>query len=60
MYLLIMETASEKTLEEIAQDALVQTFVWWGGGGKVVGPPPPPPTMQTSVKFGDFGELYLR
>ena len=34
----------------------VETFVWWWA----IPPPPSPPTIQTSVKFRDFGELHLR
>ena len=34
----------------------VQTFVLWGGGGGQVFTP----TKQTSVKFRDSEELYLR
>ena len=31
-------------------------FLWGGGGGRFV---PPAPTIQTSVKFRHFKELYL-
>ena len=39
---------------------ILQTFVWWrgeGGGAQIA---PPLPTIQTSVNFRNFAELYLR
>ena len=46
-----------KTNEDIASYSreILQTFVWVGGeGGTNL-----PPTIQTSVKFSDFEELYV-
>ena len=49
-----------KTNEDIAPQSreIFQTPVWWGH--KLANPPPPfPPTIQTSVNFRSFAELYL-
>ena len=37
---------------------ILEKFVWWEGGTNL--PPPPTPTVQTSVNFCHFAELYLR
>ena len=45
-----------KTNEEIAprRCEILQTSVWWGGGTNL------PPTIQTSVNYHNFAQLYLR
>ena len=56
----IRKIASLKTNEDIAPQCrqILQTFVWWGPATNLFSPLPTL-SIQTSVNFGNFTELYL-